>query len=691
MPPVTSPAMPRKLFIGFLRINFTVALLCNCSVTAFYPQPLRAQTAESNLTLSEVSSQSPLLPSPTLVKGRMLDRGGEVSYSTELQSAVIPSSPAVSPIAKSWGKQSQSLMMAVPEDERSRILSSIPLAIPPKNIANRLDISSTGRLDNSQVSQLPNPGIPTPPPQPELPIPSPLPPPEELLQPSTPAPGDREEIPNVPGTVTVERFEVVGSTVFSKEELDKLLADFTGRPISFAELLQARSVVTQLYISKGYITSGALIPPQSMTGGVVKIQAIEGRLESISVAGNQRLNPEYVRSRLAIATQAPLNQNRLLEALQLLQLNPLIQNISAELQAGSRPGLNLLEVRIKEAKTLNSRIFADNGRSPSVGTFRRGAEIGSGNVSGRGDRASLTYTNTDGSNSVELNYTLPVNPRNGTVSFQLSRSKSNIIEPPFDELDIEAKSRDYELTYRQPIVQTPTQEIALGISAARRESDTSLLGVEYPLSPGSDDRGRTRIFAVRAFQEYTQRGARQVFAARSQFSLGIGAFDASVNNSEPDGQFLAWRGQAQYLRLLAPDTLLLLRSDVQLAAGELVPLEQIGLGGLDTVRGYRQDLLLTDNGVFASVEVRYPIYRTDDKKGILQLTPFIDFGRAWNSGSKGEPDPNTLVSAGLGLRWQYGDRFTARFEWGIPLVEVKSSDRTLQERGLYFSIEFKPF
>ncbi|OCR01017.1 hemolysin activation/secretion protein [Oscillatoriales cyanobacterium USR001] len=552
-------------------------------------------------------------------------------------------------------------------------------------------------FDGNPKAQIPNPTIPIPPQlPPELPIPSPLPPPEKLLQPSESTPIKPEELnnlpgSNVPGTINVEGFDVVGSTVFSKEEFDKLLAGFIGRPLSFAELLQARSAVTEFYISKGYITSGAIIPPQSLTGGVIKIQVIEGSLESISVTGNKRLSSNYVRSRLAIATQTPLNQNRLLEALQLLQLNPLIQNISAELQAGSHPGLNLLEVRIKESKTLSSRIFADNRRSPSVGSFRRGAEIGSINLLGWGDSASLIYTNTDGSNSVDFNYTLPVNPRNGTVSLQLSRSRSRITESPFEELDIEAKSRDYELTYRQPIVQTPTEEISLGITAARRESDTSLLGVEYPLSPGSDDRGRTRILALRAFQEYTQRGARQVFAARSQFSLGLGAFDATVNSSEPDGRFFAWRGQAQYLRLLGADTLLLLRSDVQLATGELLPLEQIGLGGLDSVRGYRQDLLLTDNGIFASAELRYPIYRTRDKKGVLQVTPFIDFGAGWNHGSKADPDPNTLLSAGLGLRWSYSDRLTARFEWGIPLIDANSTNRTWQEQGLYFSIEFKPF
>ena len=54
-------------------------------------------------------------------------------------------------------------------------------------------------------------------------------------------------------------------------------------------------------------------------------------------------------------------------------------------------------------------------------------------------------------------------------------------------------------------------------------------------------------------------------------------------------------------------------------------------------------------------------------------------------------EANTLLSAGFGLRWQYGQRWNARGGGGIPLIGLKSSDRSLQERGLYFSIGFKPF
>ncbi len=108
------------------------------------------------------------------------------------------------------------------------------------------------------------------------------------------------------------------------------------------------------------------------------------------------------------------------------------------------------------------------------------------------------------------------------------------------------------------------------------------------------------------------------------------------------------------------------------------------------VRGYRQDLLLTDNGAFASAEVRLPVLRVADWKAVLQVAPFVDLGSTWNSG-RSSPDTNSLASVGLGLVWQQSDRFTARLDYGIPLVSVDSTERTWQENGLYFSVFYNPF
>lgn len=572
-----------------------------------------------------------------------------------------------------------------------QLIISLNLSLGLSAIATLPNVQTALARDAPLYSQTPTFPVPQPPPPPELPTPAPLPSPEDLLPPAVPAPVPPEIVPDASETITIERFVFEGNTAFSDEELAEITAPFTGRPITFAELLQARSAVTERYITQGYITSGALIPPQPFEEGVVTIQVIEGVVEAINVTGNRRLNDSYVRGRLRLGAKTPLNQNRLLEALQLLQLNPLIENVSAELSASPTPGQSVLEVIVSETKTFRLDATLDNNRVPSVGSFRRGGRISEANLLGLGDGISVSYSNTDGSNAVDLDYTVPINPRNGTIGFRFSINDSEIIEEPFDQVDIEANSRTYELTYRQPIVEKPTQEIALGITASRRESDTSLLGVDFPLSPGADDDGKTRLSIVRVFQDYIQRGERQVLAARSQFSFGFDAFDATVSDSEPDGEFFAWRGQAQWVRLLAPDTLLVLRSDLQLTPDEIVPLEQIGLGGQQTVRGYRQDALLTDNAVLASAEFRYPIFRTGDREGVLQVTPFVDFGTAWNNGDRPDPDPNTLVSVGLGLRFQYSDRVTVRFDWGIPLVDVDSSDRTWQENGVYFSVDLNLF
>lgn len=566
-------------------------------------------------------------------------------------------------------------------------------------------ITASPLVAQTVLSQQP----PLPPPQDVVPPIEPIPPqlrrpetlplPEDLLQPPT-APRTPAPVPGkIPQAIKVKKFKVIDSTVFTSEEFDKVLAPFINRSLSFTELFQARSAVTQLYIDRGYITSGALLPEQSIKNGIVTIQVVEGGLEEINVIGTRRLNPNYVRDRLP--QSKPLNQNRLLEALQLLQLNPLIQNLSAELGAGSRPGTSVLEVRVIEAKTFNTQIGTDNGRSPSVGSFRRQFQINEANLFGLGDGISLGYSNTDGSNGIDASYSLPINPRNGTLSLSVGFNDSNVIEAPFDEVfDIDGNSRYYELTLRQPVVQTPNQEFALGLTAARRESKITEDEVGIPpflLSPGADDEGNTRISAVQFFQEWTRRNTREVLAARSQFNLGISAFNATVNNDAPDSSFLYWRGQGQWVRLLAPDTVLLIRGDVQLSTDALVPIEQFGLGGQASVRGYRQDALLTDNGAFASAELRLPILRSSRQRWVLQLTPFIDAGTTWDNSGRTDANSNTidtdtLASVGLGLRYQLGDRLTARFDWGIPLIDISSQgEDTWQENGLYFSFEYNPF
>ena len=512
----------------------------------------------------------------------------------------------------------------------------------------------------------------------------------------------------IPDKIIVRKFEIVGNTVFSQEQIDRVLKPYTLRPLSFNELLEAQTALTSLYVENGYINSGAFIAPQDIEDRVITIQVVEGIVEKIAITGLDRLNTDYVRSRLELATGTPLNRDKLLQALQLLRLDPLIANVSAELSAGIHPASSILEVSVEEADPFSGLVSYDNYRVPSVGTDRRQVQITHNNLLGFGDRANIAYINTDGSNSLsDLSYTIPVNARNGKITLAYNYTDSDIIEEPFDSLNIESESSHYEIAYRQPIYQTPSQDLTLGIALTRDESKTPPLVFEeivplpgsssterkviLPLSRGSNEEGEVNISAIRLFQEYIDRDESQVLALRSQFSIGIDAFDATSNEGgEPDSKFFAWRGQAQYFKVLSDDISLLVKTDVQFADRPLVALEKFSLGGAFNVRGYRQDTFLADNGFYASTELRTSILRIPKWKATLQVVPFVDFGAVWNTDNV-RFDKNTLVSVGAGLRLNVDDFLTARVDWGIPLVDIDNQGDTLQEDGIYFSIELRPF
>ncbi|WP_168186514.1 ShlB/FhaC/HecB family hemolysin secretion/activation protein [Hydrocoleum sp. CS-953] len=183
-----------------------------------------------------------------------------------------------------------------------------------------------------------------------------------------------------------------------------------------------------------------------------------------------------IKSRLKKATTAPLNQEKLFSALQLLQLDPNIKTISAELSAGVRPDTNILEVEVITANPWQIATISNNGRAPSVGTFRQGVEVAHGNITGFGDSLNTLYTNTDGSDTIEVSYSIPVNSSNGRIELFYRHRDNEVIESPFERLDIESNSNTYELSFRQPIVQTSRQELSLGLSATRLDSQISILG-----------------------------------------------------------------------------------------------------------------------------------------------------------------------------------------------------------------------
>ncbi|MCI0407000.1 MAG: ShlB/FhaC/HecB family hemolysin secretion/activation protein [Acidobacteria bacterium] len=518
-------------------------------------------------------------------------------------------------------------------------------------------------------------------------------PPGQILPPLPPPPArELELLPRE--RVFVREIRVTGSTVFSTEELAEVTAPYVNRELTAEDLEAVRLALTLLYVNKGYVNSGAILPDQTVTEGVIRFQIIEGEITSIEVQGNQWFRASYLQKRLLLGAGPPLNVNALQQQIQLLLEDPRIQRLTAEVKPGLKPGEAVLSVVVEERTPYRLWLDFNNYQSPSVGAERGIINLEHQNLTGNGDILTLQYGISDGVNPLlDFKYSLPFTARDTTLILQYRKNTSTVIEEPFTDLDIDSKSDIYTLTLRQPVYRTLNSEFALELTGELLSQKTFLLGEPFSLSPGAQQ-GKSDDTAVRTAQEWVYRTQNQVLAARSRFSVGIDAFDATINPAGvPDGQFFAWLGQFQWVRRLGIlDTQLIFRSDLQLAADRLLALEQIAVGGRYTVRGYRENTLVRDNAFLASLEARLPLVRNARWADFLELAPFVDYGRAWNTDLP-TPDPKDISSVGVGLRWGLTISspvpLRTYFEvyWGHPFRDVRTSG-DLQDEGFHFQFIF---
>ncbi len=519
--------------------------------------------------------------------------------------------------------------------------------------------------------------------------PRPTPPLIQIL-PQPPPPPTTE-----PGRFPLERLfvrqiRIVGTTVFPTEELATITALYENRKLTFEDLEALRVALTVYYVNHGYINSGAVIPDQTVTDGVVTLRLIEGQLTRIDLEGNRWFRDRYLRDRLFLGAEPPLNINVLQERIRLLLQDRRFERLNADLRPGINLGESILNVHVDETRPYNLRLEYNNFQSPTVGANRGLVTFEHQNVFGFGDVFYAQYGGSTGIHpQIDIRYTFPVTATDTTLSFNYRKNDSIVVEKPFKELDIKNQSGIFGFTIRQPVYRTLNQEVAVEITGERLENKTFLLGDPFSFSAGADN-GKSVVTALRFAQEWVGRSDVQVLAARSRFSFGIGALGATLNPSPlPDSHFFAWLGQFQWARrwtFLGIETLY--RSDIQWANDSLFSLEQIAVGGRYSVRGYRENTLIRDAAAITSFETRIPLITDQPWADYVQLAPFYDIGHGWNRKLE-TPRPRTLHSVGVGLRWAatFRSLVSARLQfeiyWGHPLKKVETPGGNLQDHGLH--------
>jgi hemolysin activation/secretion protein len=526
--------------------------------------------------------------------------------------------------------------------------------------------------------------------------PRPAPPP--VLPPVPPPPSrELELLPRE--RVFIRDVRVLGSTVFTPEEIRRVTGPYTGREVTDEDLQQLRDALTLLYVNRGYVNSGAILPDQTVEQGVVTYQIIEGRLSDIEVQGTRWFRDSYVTRRLRLGAGPPLDVNELQERLQLLLEDPRFRRLNAELKPGTRLGDAVLTVAVDERPPYRLALEFNNYQSPSIGAERGLVTVEHANLTGNGDVLTLRYGRSEGLDPLlDFRYAVPLTARDTTLSLQYRKNTFAVIEEPFEVLDIESDSEIYTIGLRQPVYRTLNTEFALELLGERLSNETELLGEPFSLSPGARN-GEAVVTALRTAQELVHRTQSQVFAARSRFSVGIDALGSTVHrDGEPDSRFFAWLGQFQWVRRVAAlrDTHFIFRSDLQLADDALLVLEQVAVGGRYSVRGYRENTLVRDNAFLASVEVRVPIVRGTRWADYVELVPFYDYGRGWNT-KPPSGDPLDISSVGIGLRWALTIpawlSIRPQFEvyWGHRLRNVDRPNDDLQDNGIHLQFVLAAF
>ncbi|MBE0556657.1 MAG: ShlB/FhaC/HecB family hemolysin secretion/activation protein, partial [Proteobacteria bacterium] len=287
--------------------------------------------------------------------------------------------------------------------------------------------------------------------------------------------------------IFVKKITVKGSTVFSAEELAGITAPYEHREVAFEELETLRQTITLHYINRGYISSGAVIHDQPVVNGTIVITVIEGSLSKIEVAGTRYFRPDYLRDRIALAADPPVNIHRIQETLQILQQDRRIKKINAELRPGILQGESDLSVRVEENRPYTAALRFNNNQSPSIGPYRGEAQLSHQNLLGRGDVLDATIGLTEGATDYGASYSLPLTRRDLALEVLYRKSSSTVVEDVFEHLDIESRTETYGVTVSRPFYRSASREFRLALTGEVRENRTFLLGRPFSFSDGTDE------------------------------------------------------------------------------------------------------------------------------------------------------------------------------------------------------------
>jgi hemolysin activation/secretion protein len=483
----------------------------------------------------------------------------------------------------------------------------------------------------------------------------------------------------------LRKISLTGARALPREQIARAYQPYLGKKVSQADLAAIASAISDCYRAAGYHLSRAIVPPQDIQGGHVRVQVIEGAIAEVAFKG-EGAEQFGLRPLLGpVLAQQPSRLATLERQLLLINARPGVRITDTALEEiGLTSGRFRLVVFVKTWHVFTSFGF-DNLGSSSVGPWQTYATAAFNSYLLPGDVLALNLSTTPGDPRElafgRLSYDVPV----GTDGMRFGASalysevRPGDIRRLFNDV---TKTASFEV--HGSIVPVQSQKSTLTITAAAGVSNVSESDV---LGPIYRDHIRTLSLTSDYRLQDSFGGSNYLTVMARQ---GLDIFGASQRGDD----FLSRDGASSRFSVLGfwftrYQTLsdawsVKLSAAGQVASGPLFTSQQFYLGGAAFGRGYGAAEISGDNGIAGSAELRFDQKLNFGYLTGYQIYGFVDAGTAWNDGYS-FTDGLALTSTGFGMRFFFGDDLRADIAVAAPL-SYRAPDNTTRSARLLFSL-----
>jgi hemolysin activation/secretion protein len=478
---------------------------------------------------------------------------------------------------------------------------------------------------------------------------------------------------------------LTGAHAIPREQIIRAYQPYLGKKVSQADLASIAASVGDIYRAAGFHLSRAIVPPQDIRNGRVRVQVVEGSITEVVLKGD---GAEQFGIRPMLDPVLAENPSRLstLER-QLMLINGRagvrIEDTALE-EVGKATGRFRLVVYLKTWHIFTS-FGLDNLGSSAIGPWQTYATGAFNSYLLPGDTLALNLS-TIANDPRELAfgrlaYDVPV----GTDGVRIGAS---VLYSEVRPGDIRRLADDVTTTeafeIRGSLAPVQSQRSALTLTAAADFSNVSehdMFGAIYndhirTISLTSDYRLQDN-FGGNNYFTMTWRQGLPVLGA-SQLGDALVSHDgAAANFSVLDLWFTRYQ-------TLSDAWSVKIAGAGQIASGPLFLSQQFYLGGAFFGRGYGTAEISGDNGMAGSFELRFDQKANFGYLTGYQLYSFVDAGVAWNDGFN-YTQGIALTSTGAGVRLFLGNDIQADIAFALPLG-YRAPDNSMRSARLLFTL-----